>query len=337
MSKKMFYLVAVIMSVSLSLVACMPTNSTCPVTYQINVQVPIGETWKTVTQTSFEALATERDGRWFLGEEDIVLKNQWVSRTREKVYGVNTDLAQLFAVSDFFVQPTVSEHLSEVESALSYWPECPNGGIVEQSDIAVGFTPKTNYDTSLDVGEGKVFMTYQTPGGSKLSFSFASWRLEGILKGRFEENPELITQALNVNYEIVATDLTIGDAVYQEVLLRNLLSTRDTGDEVASLSYQQGDYQGRLVLRPMLSRAFELAAADYEGPVNAVLFGHMVDGTVAIGNVSFQQHAASVSGWWILASGVLNSSGGSSELAASYAATTTDIVMGSVFMKEVSK
>ncbi|MBI4066612.1 hypothetical protein HY411_02750 [Candidatus Gottesmanbacteria bacterium] len=344
MFKNLYHVICVATIAALVLTACGPSNpEPCnSVVYRVEVNVPVGTHQETITQSVFSVPAhgTNTADYWLVDEKDVQAVDAWFQTIREDVTKVNRDLDTLLGRNDFFA--AVGFNLYEGYSPnlrSSFYGNCRGSEGVYERVISLNFTTNdlNGYALHVAAGEGRTFVSYETPSGSKLSYSFGSWRINNIIKGNFEHNPEMIADALDLTYEIAVQDVAPGGPAYQNILLESMLATRDTGQEVASIKLLQDDYSGRELVRGLLNHALELAAADYKKPVQAVLFGHMVDGTVAVGNVNFQQHAATVSGWWILGSGVLNGTGGGEEFTASYSATTTDIIMGSVFMKEVEK
>lgn len=340
MFKKLYFIVCAATIGAFLLEACGTSGpASCKVVYRVEANVPVGSHWETITRSTFSvpARSTDAAGYWLVDEKDVQAVDEWFSTIREDVTAVNRDLDTLFGRNDFFASAGFQLYGGYTpNTGRSFYGQCSSEGTYERvTQLNLAANDLNGYALHVTTGNGRTFVSYTTPAGSKLSYSFGSWRITGVIKGNFENNPEMVAQALDLTYEIAARDVAPGGPAYQNVLLESMLVTRDTGREVASITFVQDDYSGRELIRGLLNHALELAAADYELPVQAVLFGHMVDGTVAVGSVDFQQHAANVSGWWILGSGRLKSSGGSAELRASYSATTTDIVMGSVFMKEV--
>lgn len=344
MFKKLFPIVCAAIIAVLVLTACGPRNpEPCnEVVYRIEVTMPVGSHQETIAQSTFSvpARGTTTEGYWLVDGKDVQAVDAWFKTIRENVTKVNRDLDTLFGRNDFFA--AVGYQLDEGYSPnlrSSFYGQCSGKEGVYERAISLNFTTNdlNGYALNVATGEGRTFVSYMTPAGSKLSYSFASWRINNIIKGNFENNPEMVANALDLKYEIATQEVAPGGPAYQNILLESMLATRDTGREVASITFVQDDYSGRELIRGLLNHGLELTAADFKKPVQVVLFGHMVDGTVAVGSVDFRQHAANVSGWWILGSGVLAGSGGNAELTASYSATTTDVVMGSVFMKEVEK
>lgn len=185
------------------------------------------------------------------------------------------------------------------------------------------------YPVTTNTVNERVFVTITSPAGSIVKYSFPTKLLHEAFINVFYQGSFTMPQG---QFETVEVSADQSD--FTSSLLQNLVSDGE-GTESVYFSFKTDDFEGRRVLKPMIARALEISAGEYDKPVVAVLDGYSISGYKTITTVTAENDGINVHGWMTFRSGALDASGGGSSFSSNTQTTLEDMVKGSIYLTPV--
>ena len=186
------------------------------------------------------------------------------------------------------------------------------------------------YDNKYNIVGDRVFVTITSPAGSLVKYSFPLKLLDTAFDQAFRSNGQLVMPS----GQLQTMEITADQASTTADMLQNMM-TENGSIESVYFSFNADDFEGRRVLKPVIARALEISAGEYDVPVVAMLNGYGTSGYKSITSVTAQGDELNVHGWMVLGTGNVNSSGGDFTYSSNTQTTLEDMVKGSIYLTPV--
>lgn len=186
-----------------------------------------------------------------------------------------------------------------------------------------------DYPVTANVVGDRVFVTVSSPAGSVVKYSFPVQLLDEAFDKVFREGNFTMPKG---QFETV--EITSDQSDFTTSLLQNIMSDGDSVESVY-FSFTADDFEGRRVMKPMIARAMEIAAGEFDSPVLAVLNGYHTSGYKAVTTVTANDDSISAHGWMFLGMGDAYASGGGFQYSSNSQTTMEDLTKGSIYMTPV--